>query len=700
MSPGPDFTGVKRPAFDTMADQHTAAAGRLADLATRLHGELTAAGLDTLPATRIRDLARQARTQAEDLRRRRRLVDELEREKVVFGTSTAAGSFVPLPDKLETGQAMLDGAAAADAAIAAHTKLPRGKVLPEQLAVLQRYAAKAHDPAFAKAFMSRLGARGVTDLANAIWQEKASWERAGDHEGAKRAAAQGDHVLRMLSTTLAAATDPDSPAYLGAGFLQRLKAAGRTSRDVHSVTGGRPTAYHDLADVLGAHPGKPPYSAEFMRTVGRDMIALDREVHDALKNGEGTKVMSDMRTFVPDLLRAAASRPAAAQALLDHTPAGRKTTNLHYLLHDRVAWWTDNPHSTADDRDARALGAAMEAAMKGSDPVSLRLTAETLKILGADLPPLYARNTAEKLQLADQAGFDQRASLRPALGTILSAHIDELGRIIEGRNVLKSGVGETLKDQSVNRRDIDYALLLATSDDAVFAQITRAQAEHTRVEIDRIFPLTDKGPRLVDPLSKESKTFGHILGAREQALYSAGRANEAAAKELESMVRSAIGIVPVPGKEFAGKLAEQAFKGMRLEGFAKEVAGEVGGKPGTYAFDKGASWIAGFFKNGKMLDESYATATENRELVNRLMEQMVATATVAHGQHDGQGLKGRSFIDENGRMKPIIEMTPAEYEAFLNWAADHSGFNSQKAFSEGIMNDGAEEARRSYGVAD
>ncbi|MEO3794613.1 hypothetical protein ABGB14_30750 [Nonomuraea sp. B10E15] len=700
MSPDPDFTGVKRPQFDTMATQHTAAAERLADLATRLHGELTAAGLDTMPATRIRELARQAQTQAEDLRRRRQLVDELERKKVVFGASTAAGTFLPLPDRLETGQAMLDGTAAADAAIAAYTRPPRGKVLPEQLAVVQRYAAKAHDPAFAKAFMSRLGARGVTDLAHAIRLEQASWERAGDHDGARRAAAQGDHVLRILSTTLAAATDPAGPAYLGAGFLQRLKAAGRTSRGIHSVTGGRPTAYHDLADVLGAHPGEPPYSAEFMRTVGRDMIALDREVHDALKNGDGTKVMDDMRTFVPDLLRAAASSPAAAQALLDHTPAGRTSTNLNYLLHDRVAWWTDNPNSTTDDRDARALGAAMEAAMKGSDPVSLRLTAETLKILGADLPGLYARNSAEKLQLADQAGFDQRASLRPALGTILSAHIDALGRIIDGRNVLKSGVGATLKDQSVNRRDIDYALLLATSDDAVFGQIARAQAEHTRVEIDRIFPLTDKGPRLADPIARESKTFGHLLGAREQALYSVGRANEAAAKELESMVRSAIGIVPVPGKEFAGKLAEQAFKGMRLEGFAKEVAGEAGGRPGTYAFDKGASWIAGFFKNGKMLDESYATATENRELVNRLMEQMVATATVAHGQHDGQGLEGRSFTDKNAAMKPIVEMTPAEYDDFLNWASYHSQFSSLKAKGQGVMNDGAEEARRSFGIAD
>ncbi|QFY11597.1 hypothetical protein GBF35_37945 [Nonomuraea phyllanthi] len=699
MSPDPDFTGVKRPEFDTMATKHATAAGQLADLAVRLHGELSAAGLDVTPATGIRDLARQAETQAADLKRRQRLVSELDRLKVVFGTTTAKGTYLPIPDKLETGQAMLDGATAADAAIAAYRNNPAGAD-PKQLQIVQAYAAKVHDPAFARAFMSRLGAKGIVELANAVSLRVASFQRTGDYEEARQAANQGQHVLRITSTMLAAVTDPASPAYLGASFLQQLKAAGRTPRSDLSVAQGRPTGYHALADVLGAHPGKPPYSAEFMRTVGRDMIALDREVWDARRSGEATKAMADMRTFVPDLLRAAASSPAAAQAILDHTPEGRKGTNLHYLLHDRVGWWTDNPNSSTDGRDGRAFAAVMKAAMTGSDPVSLRLTAETFKILGADLPALYARNANEKLQLTDQNAFDQRAALRPALGSILAAHIHEVGRIVDGRNVLRSGVGADLRAQSVNQRDLDYALLFATSDDAAFSEIVRAQAEHTRVEIDKIFPLKDKGQTLDDPISRESKTFGHIVGAREQALYAMGRANEAASKELESMVKSAIGIVPVPGKEFAGKLAEQAFKGMKLEAFAKEVAGGVGGQPGSYAFDKGAAWIAQLFKSGKTLDESHATATENRQLISRLMEQMVATATVAHGQHDGEGLIGQPFIDKKGEMKPILEMTPTEYEDFINWTTFHSGFSNLKIKGQDLVDSGAAEARRSFGITD
>jgi hypothetical protein len=44
-------------------------------------------------------------------------------------------------------------------------------------------------------------------------------------------------------------------------------------------------------------------------------------------------------------------------------------------------------------------------------------------------------------------------------------------------------------------------------------------------------------------------------------------------------------------------------------------------------------------------------------------------------------------------------MTPKEYRAFLNWANYHSHISGDKHLARGVMNDGADEARRTYGLA-
>src|SRR4051812_36349981 len=114
-----EFTGVKLAEFDTMASKHTETARRLEELAQALHSELQSAGLDTSPAARLRQLAGRVTAQAEDLRRRQKLVHELQRQKVTFGMSTAAGSFLEMPDGLEAAKGLLDGTLAGRAALSA-----------------------------------------------------------------------------------------------------------------------------------------------------------------------------------------------------------------------------------------------------------------------------------------------------------------------------------------------------------------------------------------------------------------------------------------------------------------------------------------------------------------------------------------------------------------------------------------------------
>ncbi|MFF4625815.1 hypothetical protein, partial [Nonomuraea jabiensis] len=74
------YSGVKQPEFDTLVTRHTTAALQLEGLATVLYGELTAAGLNTEPALRIRAMAKEVSAEVEDLRRRQRVIHEMERE--------------------------------------------------------------------------------------------------------------------------------------------------------------------------------------------------------------------------------------------------------------------------------------------------------------------------------------------------------------------------------------------------------------------------------------------------------------------------------------------------------------------------------------------------------------------------------------------------------------------------------------------
>ena len=94
------YIGVKLPEFDLLVAKHGATADRLQQLAASLYGELSAAGLDTTPALRIREMAAKQQEETEDLRRRQRVVREMERLKINIGMSTPTGSVYFVSDLL------------------------------------------------------------------------------------------------------------------------------------------------------------------------------------------------------------------------------------------------------------------------------------------------------------------------------------------------------------------------------------------------------------------------------------------------------------------------------------------------------------------------------------------------------------------------------------------------------------------------
>ncbi|MBN6052994.1 hypothetical protein JYK22_13735, partial [Nonomuraea sp. RK-328] len=670
-----EFTGVRQPEFDTMAGRHTEAAARLEELARALDRELRGAELDTSPAARLRELAGRVTTQAEDLRRRQRLVHELQREKVTFGRSTPAGSFLEMPDRLEAAQGLLDGTLAARAALKAADgdagALPR----------LERYASRTRDAEFVKAFLRALGAGGVTRLPGSLADRVRDAGRRGDADRAAGLSAEGAKALRMLATALARGTDPKNPAYVGADFLKDLVKEGRAD---HRVGGAAYSGYQALALVWRAHDGRTPFSGEFMEVVGRDVIAYEYERRkdewaaskDALgrATGSGQVPILDLAgalglgtalrpgpnvgapgaesrsSVVDDLFHAARSSREASHALLDHTPAGWKESVLDYLLTTR---WGASRYLG----DHQPFNDLLATATTGRDETSRKLAAEMTKILADEVRGAFGKGDSGNLEIKDRDAFDRYAPLSRPLGLALAANVDQLSRLLLNHATF----------EKVTAEDMSYALALATSDDDAFEALVSAQTEHMRAALGATPPAgTDAKQFLTDRTVEEARPFGHLVEVRRQVLIAQGLDDKKADEALKSMVSDAIGLLPVPGAKRVGQLATGAFGELISSGYDK-LAGA--------GYEQVAEQVAQrMSEHGRGLDETFRTVATNRLAVERLAEQMLATAMLNKGMLDDRELTNQTFAAGSPpAIKPFAEMTPQEYSDFLAWVRGKAG---------------------------
>ncbi|MEV0345321.1 hypothetical protein AB0H88_06125 [Nonomuraea sp. NPDC050680] len=701
-----EFTGVKPAEFDTMASKHTETARQLEELAHALHSELQSAGLDTSPAARLRQLAGRVTTQAEDLRRRQKLVHELQRQKVTFGMSTAAGSFLEMPDGLEAAKGLLDGTLAGRAALTAADGDAKA------LAELQKYASRTGDAEFVKAFLGTLGAQGVTRLPGSLAARLRDARTHGDSDRLAELSGQGKGALRMLSTALAKGTDPKNPAYVGAGFLKDLVREGRAEQKAGDT---KYTGYQAQALIWRAHDGKPPYSKEFMEVVGRDVIVYEYEqrkdewaaskdllgrmfagaqvpiVDLAGALGLGTMLRPGthagnpgakaMSSLVDDLFHAAKSSREASHALLDHTPAGWQESVLDYLLTTR---WGASRHLG----DYAPFNNLLVTSTTGRDATSRKLAAEMMKTVADEVRPAFGKGESGNLEITDRGTFDRFAPLSYPLARAIAANIGQLSNLILNHATFGK----------VAATDMSYALVLAASHDAGFEALVRAQTEHMRAALGTVPPVGlnasnaerlgftkadvkkfdfDKDGRvdtadithfLVNRTVAAARPFTFIVEIRRQVLIAQGLDDKKADEALKTMVGDAIGLLPVPGAKQACELATGAF-GKLVSTTYDKFAGA--------AYDEIASQVAQqMSEHRRGLDDTYRTVADNRLAVERLAEQMVATAMLDKGLLERLVLEKHSFTAGTPRtIKPFAEMTPQEYSQFLAWTRESGGSN-------------------------
>ncbi|GAA4523993.1 hypothetical protein [Nonomuraea ferruginea] len=702
------FSGVKRAEFDLMAGKHTEAAGRLEALAQALHRELQGAGLDTAPAARLRELARRVTTQADDLRRRQNLAHELQRQRVSLGRSTPAGSFVEMPDRLDDAKALLDGTLAGRAA----SKVADGD--DKALADLEKYASRTGDSEFVKAFLGAIGARGVTRMSGSLATMLRDAVTRGDSDRKNRLSTSGRNVLTTLSSILAKGTNRKNSSYQGDGFLADLVKEGRAQ---HGADGGKYLGYQALALIWRAHDGEPPYSKEFMEVVGRDVIVYEREQRedawaaskDALGRAFGgaqvpivdlagslglgallrwgvsakDPITEKPSSMVESLFHAAKSSREASHALLDHTPPGWDESVLEYLLTTR---WGASQYLD----DYEPINGMLITATTGQDETSKKQASEMIRVLSHEVRDAFGKDAYGNLKIRDREAFDRYLPLNYPLARAIAANVDEISNLVLNHADF----------YGVAAKDMAHALVVATSDDKGFEVLARAQTEHmraalatavppiglnasnaerfgfTKAEVKR-FDMNENGRVdrddilhfLGDRAKAEARSFGFIMEIRRQALIAQGLDDNKADEALTSMVRDAIGLIPVPGAKHVGTLAAGAFGEIASKGY-EMLAGLTYDELARHVAKQASEQVPS-------LDKAHQTLAENRLAVDRLAEQMLATASLSKGMLDGQDLENVTFtVGIPPRLKPFTEMNSQEYSSFLKWSRKAGGIES------------------------
>lgn len=689
----PTFTGVRQPSFDSLVTKHSSAGSQLESLASTLWTELSKAGLDTSPAVRIREIARRVSTQAEDLRRRQRLVHEMVRQKAGFGIGfcTPQGTYHAVPDRITDLMTKLDGRAAADLA-----KRAAGGDR-NALAGLKKYASQAQNPQFAQAFLQALGPKGLVQLpATLAKQTRAALNKESLGE-AEKFATDAKQALGMMSTALASGTDPKSAGYVGDSFLNQLKIQGRAE---HRLDGLSYAGYQSLALVWRSHQGQPPYSPHFMKVAGRDAIVFERErlgntwkasedkfgqffgslkkgipdlatvldLGDALTPGRGARNDRGDEPFrssmVDNLFHAASNSKEASQSLLDGKPAGWDQTVLTYML-------TTRRDAFHDSKNYHPFQLALETALSGKDDDSTRLTNEALNAVKAEVGSCFGRDEKSgELVIADPEKLENLAFLRPPLGHAMAANIEKISGVYDDGTQGFSGI---------SARELDLLLVHVTRDDRAFKGLLRAQADRMHAQIKGAYKHHD-GKYVSSRVQPEAHLFGRLLEARRLALMSEGQQEWQAKADLQQTVREVVGLAATPSGSIAAKVLGSAGGGVETQ-----VAGM-----GT---NRLADWII-----SKMRQQSLSVggaalgAKGDKDIVAGMIGDMIIASKVAHGKWSSEAvndLEGKSFAtgSKPPQIKPLESLSPEQFERLIRWARNHSDIEGTVRDANREMND-------------
>ncbi|MFD0856953.1 DUF6571 family protein, partial [Actinomadura adrarensis] len=570
------------------------------------------------------------------------------------------------------------------------------------MAALRRIVPGDVKPAFAKGLLEALGPEALLRLPRGFTGQIKS--ALTDHPTADARAWDTRAVLALLRRSLALTTHPGRSGYIGDAYLKQIVQAGRTTFPPGLNQPWAVAGYQSLSTILGA-ADTSRFSVHFLRTVGGDMIAYDREVHrqywappsdltgsygmgNALDAGTTRVEQKTRRTdfLIPLFNTAAASGRQGAQALLPARPTGYytgdpsisqfKTSDLEYLLHDRRMAWAKTDHGAA-------LGNLIKTATSGHDPESERIALHTIDLLAREARGTFSVDVKElKLTTGGKDGDDKQvdalSGLRPHVADMLATHIVKVNGLY-GDFIL----GKDRTHAPVTDVDLDYVLLDLSRNADAFSTVLKAQIAHAKSEIDRAVASGDR-LRLTNAIVANGQVFGHLLEARNQTILAEGGRVDAANKQLKDMVAMGLGLVVNAGAE---------------------VVGRKGGAPAEYAYQNTVQKMfeALAAQAIKPLEQkpnaTLAKPTDNAEAIEALFGQMLVSSLVTTRNIDPKELKGKSFAEGD---PPRIRgsLTPDQYSELLRWADSRFTIGDLQERAAGAADRGMDQVSGHYRTRD
>jgi hypothetical protein len=690
LSPG--TSGVILGEFEAISRQMDKAAPVIDELAQQMWSILNSAGVDTAPAMKVKSIAEWADSAAIDIRRRLRLVHEMDRQDIAMaGYCTSQGTYLTLPDRYQDQLAVLDGRTAGDLL----KKAANGD--RAALTKLSAFANQARNPYFAKALLDAIGAKGLTELPAQLAEPLRDQLKQNQTQGLAQAK-QTRLILDILRNALAIATDPHAKVHVDDQFLSDLAKEGES---IHEVAGIKYPGYAALGTILLATTGKPPFSPEFMRTVGQDMIAYDQRARADLGGGNGpppdiagTFGLGDILAptldqpgaqpsplkppdYLSGLLRAAAGSAASAQALLDGTPPNSPSAQntLTYLLRDRWREW-----KMGDRGDA--LGKALEVAAKGNDDASKRLAVLITQIRADDIDSFMSVH-GNRWTISDRDRVDALSGLRDSLAVILGNHIDDVGAALQHPEVAtRPDAGHEIlqgyKERALFASDDLYRLLADIGrDEGAYKSLLWAQAAHMRKAIDDAYDLP--GRSVVDWANMEAGVLGSIVAGYQEAQLAEGlsrvEAEKRANDSTQALLDFGIGLLPVPGAKQLGAatndLARNAYESL-----------------GKLAYGDFGRIILNLQNSGVLDNTFFMSALENRNVAD-LVKGMIETSAIQHrgldmntlhrveAQYERENSNNRVLLFTSGsgdglQVLPSDTWTRDQWNSFHDYNADYN----------------------------
>lgn len=549
----------------------------------------------------------------------------------------------------------------------------------EALDKLRQFRHMFADPYFAHELTQALGARRLTELPGLLAKNLNDAVNGGDGD-AGQITADNQALLGMLSDALAASTNPNNPLWASDdhldNFLDRLQHEGRSQE--HTLAGGNQfSGYWGLGQIMNAADGHPPYSTEFLDTVGRDMVAWDKERVDSSPRPEDPSIWpgsagpfgsglvggaADQPGVLPGqagaandpllgLLNAASTNGEGAQELfLGNTPDDSNLptrfddqSNLEYLLSSRPGW--------ADQ--GNDLGNAIEAAATAEDPNDpqvaergARVALGTVDILGRDLN--------------DDFGLAQNrlSGMADSVGEMLGDRIGDVNDSVNGSDI--EAISGT--HARFGHQDLAQVLKFATKDQDGFDALAGAQLGHIKVEVDDAAARHDLR-NLEESAAQGSRTLGVITEARVDGLNDDAEAQDQAYGLLATAAKTGVGMAPIPGSAAAAEATDIMLGQMGTNAISEVRTVEA-------SYDSQANSVVGDMVARSVADHKFYSAEESPEMWL--------------GDPDNEG---RPAFIEGGEMLSWenLKNDPAAYGSFDTWT---QGVNSSAA--------GHESARTGY----